>query len=299
MNKVYQARPIKRRRRTKAEIGQLRLQIRDVLAEDHPQSVRHVFYCMTDPRLAEAVEKSEHGYNQVQHQLKIMRQDGTIPYGWITDATRRGFHVNTFDDAADFLTRVKGLYRGDLWRHADHYVEVWTESRSLAAVIENLCDELAVSLYPSGGFTSLTLAYQAAEYINEVVAHRDVPAEIIYIGDYDPAGVLIDRDVESKLRGHLHQHIELNFHRLAITPEQIIEYDLPTKPRKPGEKRRPDIKETVEGEAMKPNDLRRLLRDKIESFLPAGEMAVVKAAEQSERESLEYYADLMRSVSRR
>lgn len=291
---LYQAGLIKRRRRTKAEIGELRYQIHNALWMDHPQSVRHVFYCMTDPRLAEPVEKTEHGYVQVQYQLKLMRQDGTIPYGWITDATRRGFHIDMFDDAADFITRISGLYRGDLWRHAGHYVEVWTESRSLASVIENLCKELAVSLYPSGGFTSLTLAYEAAEYINAVVNDREVPAEIIYIGDYDPAGVLIDQDVEAKLREHIDPHIDLNFYRLAITPDQIIEYDLPTKPRKAGERRRPDIKETVEGEAMKPADLRRLLRGKIESFLPAGELASVKIAEQSEREHLERVAGLMR-----
>ena len=296
MMKIYQAHPIKRRRRTKAEIGQLRAQIYDALAEDHPQSVRHVFYCMTDPGLAEPVDKSEHGYAQVQHQLKIMRQNGTIPYGWVTDATRRGFHIDTFNDAADFITRISGLYRGDLWRHAEHYVEVWTESRSLAAVIESLCEELAVSLYPCGGFTSLTLAFEAAEYINAVVNHRGVSAEIIYIGDYDPAGVLIDQDVEAKLRGHIDPHINLIFHRLAITPEQITRYDLATKPRKASEKRRPDIQVTVEGEAMKPGILRGLLREKIESFLPAGELASVKAAEQSERESLEYWAHVMRGA---
>jgi len=294
MTEVYQAGRIKRRRRTKAQIEQLRAQIYDALAEDRPQSVRHVFYCMTDPRLAEPVEKTEHGYGQVQHLLKLMRLDGTIPYGWITDATRRGHHINTFDDAADFVSRMAGFYRGDLWRHAEHYVEVWTESRSLAAVIESLCKELAVSLYPSGGFTSLTLAYQAAQYINVVAGRREVPAEIIYIGDYDPAGVLIDQDVEAKLRKHIDPHVDLNFHRLAITPEQIIEYDLPTKPRKAGEKRRPDIKETVEGEAMKPSILRGLLRDKIESFLPAGEMIAIKAAEEAEREHLERVAEMMR-----
>jgi hypothetical protein len=32
-----------------------------VLAADHPQSVRHCFYRMTDPRLPEPVEKSDRG----------------------------------------------------------------------------------------------------------------------------------------------------------------------------------------------------------------------------------------------
>ena len=41
----------KRRRRTKAEIGRMRQVTLDILGGDHPQSVRHIFYRMTDPRL--------------------------------------------------------------------------------------------------------------------------------------------------------------------------------------------------------------------------------------------------------
>ena len=82
------ARP-KRQRRTKAQIDQLRRQMIDVLDEDHPQSVRHVFYRMTDPRLPESVEKSDAGYITVQRQLVSMRREGLIPYGWITDASAR------------------------------------------------------------------------------------------------------------------------------------------------------------------------------------------------------------------
>src|SRR4051812_22329586 len=55
------------------------------------------------------------------------------------------------------------VIRGDLWRQSDFYCEVWTESRSIAGVVEDDCRELAVSLYPAGGFSSLTLAYQSAE----------------------------------------------------------------------------------------------------------------------------------------
>jgi hypothetical protein len=53
---------------------------------------------MTDPRLAEPVEKSERGYWHVQHRLKALRRVGEIPYGWITDATRRGYFTQTYAD---------------------------------------------------------------------------------------------------------------------------------------------------------------------------------------------------------
>lgn len=285
-------RPDKRKRRTKAEIEQLEAQIYAVLAEDHPQSVRHVFYRMTDPRLPEAVEKSERGYCQVQHRITCMRRAAILPYRWITDATRRGYHTDTFGDGGDFLEAVAGLYRGDLWAQAEHYVEVWCESRSIAGTIERTCKELAVSLYPAGGFTSLTLAYQAAEYINAVTQGR--PAEIVYIGDYDPAGVLIDKRIEAELRQHLAPDVVLNFHRIAITPEQIRDLDLPTKPRKAGERRAPEIARTVEAEAMPAAHLRHLLRDSIEQFLPTHALEVTKAAEASERMGLQRLGLLLR-----
>ncbi len=49
MDAVYEASPLKRRM-TKAEVEQLEAQILDVLAEDSQQSVRHVFYRMTENR---------------------------------------------------------------------------------------------------------------------------------------------------------------------------------------------------------------------------------------------------------
>ena len=282
---------IKRPRRTKAQIAQLDHQILDVLAEDHPQSVRHVFYRMTDPRLAEPVEKSDRGYRHVQHRLKQLRRAGRVPYHWITDATRRGHHVDTFANPAEFLRATAGLYRADLWRHADHYVEVWTESRSIAGVIESDCRELAVSLYPCGGFSSISLAHEAAGYINDVVIETDRRPVIIYIGDYDPAGVLVDKALEAELR--LHTSAPLSFLRIAITPEQITEYDLPTKPRKPGERRAPEVQHTVEAEAMPANSLRSLLRDHVEMYLPPGALHAAKVAEISEREGLRQMAEAL------
>ena len=157
---ILSGQPVKTRaRRTAEETAQLERQIYAVLKEDHPQSVRHVFYRMTDPRLPESVEKADRGYEQVQHRMTEMRRAGTLPYHWITDATRRGHFVSTFNSGAEFIEAYAGLYRADLWAYADEYVEVWCESRSIAGVIERDCRDLAVSLFPAGGLSSLTLAY--------------------------------------------------------------------------------------------------------------------------------------------
>ena len=294
MNASYGARTIKRVRRTNAQVEQLERQILDVLQEDHPQSVRHVFYRMTNPRLVEPVDKTERGYRVVQNRLKLMREAGTVPYGWISDSTRRGYHTATYGNGAEFLRRHIGAYRADLWGRADAYVEVWCESRSLAGSIVDLCEELAVSLYPAGGFASITFTYEAADFIRQEVEDGK-QAHVIYIGDYDPAGVLIDLDLDSKLREFA--GVDLTFHRLAITQDQIAEFDLPTKPRKETDRRAQHVKATVEAEAMPAGILRHLLRGKIELFLPSHALEVARVAEQSERAALRQWADLIEGTA--
>ncbi len=291
MPPVYRARTLKRDRRSKDRIEQLDRQILDVLREDHPQSVRHVFYRMTDPRLPEPVEKSDRGYRHVQDRCVKLRRSGRLPYGWITDATRRGYFTPTYRNAGDFLKSMTGHYRADLWQQSDHYCEVWVESRSIAGVIQKDCEELAVSLYPAGGFSSITLAYQAASYINDDANGR--PVTIFYIGDYDPAGVLIDVAIERELREHLDPDIDLTFTRIGITLEQIELHGLPGKPRKDSDRRSLHVLETVEAEAMPAYVLRGLLRSYIEELLPPDALRVAKVAEESEREHLTRMAQIL------
>lgn len=259
-----------RRRRTRDELAQLDRQILEVLREDNPQSVRHVFYRMTDPRLRESVEKSDAGYRHVQYRIAELRRAGRLPYGWISDATRRGYFVHTFASRADFIRRMAGLYRGDLWRFSDTHIEVWCESRSLAGVLQDDCEELAVPLYPCGGFSSITLAYDAASLINAAAAHKPRGALIYYIGDYDAAGVLIDVALERELRKHLDSSIDMRFVRLGINESQVLAYDLPTKPRKKTDKRALHVAYSVEAEALPAATMRSLLREAVESHLPQG-----------------------------
>lgn len=283
-----------RERRTKAQMSTLRRQMSEALKHDHPQSTRHVFYLQTNPRLEEWVEKAEAGYVTVQRTLVAMRREGVIPYGWITDATRRGYFTDTWSSPADAVRQIAGFYRRSYWPSAPAYVEVWCESRSIAGVIQDDCERYAVPLYPAGGFTSHTLAWEASQNIAQEARGR--PVHVIYIGDHDPAGVLIDRKIEAELRLHL-PTIEIFFHRIAITVEQIVLMGLPTKPGKAGDRRGGFTGGTVEAEAMPAKIMRKLISDKIETFIDPRELATLEAAEESEREWLHSIADVMERPS--
>ncbi len=273
---------MKRTRRTKAQVEQLERQILDVLEQDHPQSLRHIFYRLTDPRLPEPVEKTTAGYRAVGLRVREMRRGGRLAYEWISDITRTAWYVNTFDDAGDFLDRVAGLYREDAWRDIAVQVEVWVESRSIASVLQADCERMGVPLYPCGGFSSMTFAHEAAMKMN-----RDGrPGEVVFIGDYDDEGQTIGVALERELRSHL--DVPLSFERVAVTEEQVRVYNLPTKPAKAGKKR--TITRTVEAETMPAGIMRQLVIDKVESYLPAGLLKRLKIVEAAEQQDFRFMA---------
>ena len=287
--------PIRGPRMKKAEIGQLEAQIFNALQSDNPQSVRHLFYLMTNPRLPVSVPKKDkgknNGYNKIQSRMAIMRRQGRLPYSWVTDTTRRGYHVDTYVDGSDFIRSMSRHYRFDMWRSISTHVEVWCESRSIAGVIQADCEDYAVSLYPAGGFSSISFVYEAASYIQDAIKYSGKDSVcVLYIGDYDPAGVLVDQSIEKEMKGHL-PGVPLEFRRVGINAEQVEDYDLPTKPRKSGDNRALHITETVEAEAMPAHLLRQLLRDELESFIPERELRAVRVAETSERDGLRALAE--------
>jgi hypothetical protein len=110
---------------------------------------------------------------------------------------------------------------------------------------------------------------------------------------YHRSAVLIDRDIEAKLREHLSGHNEISSDRLPTTADQAAEYDLPTKPRDESDRRVRHIERTVEVEAMPAHILRQLLRDKLDAFLPRRAPVIARAAEESERAGSLALADAM------
>jgi hypothetical protein len=91
-----------------------------------------------------------------------------------------------------------------------------------------------------------------------------------------------------KIEESLHEmapDAEIYFERIAVTPAQIEEWNLPTRPTKTSDTRAKHFGEvSVELDAIEPDTLRTIVRDAIELHLSAEKLEVLKAAEQSDRE---------------
>src|SRR5262249_29628996 len=251
---AYGPSSIKRQRATKVEVEARREGLLDIIDDGKPMTVRQVFYQATVHNLVEKAETA--------------------------DNTRWQRKPRTFDSVEAALKETARFYRKNLWADADAYIEIWLEKDALAGVIYPVTSMFDVSLMVARGYASLSFLYSAAEYINNL----EVPAYIYHLGDFDPSGVNAGEKIEETLR-EMAPDADITFERIAVIPEQITEWNLPTRPTKISDTRSKGFGNiSVELDAIDPNALRALVQDTIEQHLPPDQFEVLKAAEQSERE---------------
>ena len=190
---AYGSRSTRRRRRTAEEILDIKFAIHRALSEEHPMTVRQVFYHLVSDG---TIEKTEAAYKStVIRLLTQMRLDHdpdpyslniapTIPFGWIADNTRWMRKPTTYSSVEHALSNVARTYRRSLWESADAYVEVWLEKDALAGVLYQETATFDVPLMVTRGYPSLSFVAEAAEIIGEI----DKPAYLYYFGDHDPSG---------------------------------------------------------------------------------------------------------------
>lgn len=274
-----------KKRRTKDEVDQVRRAIIDTLEQERPMTVRQVFYQLVSQGV---IAKSEKEYkNTVVRLLTDMRRDGSIPFNWIADNTRWMRKAITYDSLQDALYTTAMTYRRSLWQESDAYVEIWLEKDALAGVLFQVTEEWDVPLMVTRGYPSVSFLHSAAEDIKSQ-SEFGRTTYLYYFGDYDPSGVDIPRFVERQLR-EFAPEARMLFECIAVTPEQIRQLNLPTRPTKRTDSRAKNFDDSVsvEVDAIPPRVLRSMVQDCITNHLDEYELSQIRKTEEWERETLQ------------
>jgi hypothetical protein len=276
---------IKRTRRTKAEIEALDTTLCEIVDQFRPVTVRQVFYQAVNRVL---VPKSEtKGYRVVQRRLVALRESGAIPYGSIVDGTRYVHGHRRYHDLDEFTTYAAGLYRKDYWSTSEVNVEVWLEKDALKGVlVPTVVNECGLGLHVTRGFASITYLQEAAEEIE--LDGR--PTYVYVLTDFDPSGVSIAEKVEEELKTRA-PYSEIVVERLAVDRAQIDLWNLPTRPTKASDTRAARFRrvhgtDSVELDAIPPDELRNLVRNAIDSHMEPWRLRQFRIVEQEERKTL-------------
>jgi hypothetical protein len=230
--------------------------------------------------------------------------DGTLPnttgaYKGLSDRTSRAREAGWFPDLID---RGRRIYRyptfpspqaarewlGDFYRRDRTEGQSWSvylgvEKAGMVVQLQSWFGDLGIPILALGGYASHTYKQDVADDVD--VSGR--PAVLLYAGDHDPSGEDIDRDFVDK-SGCWERVI-----RVALTAEQVEEYDLPPQVGKSTDSRASSFVARhgrlvqVELDALDPDDLRALYQDVLDDYWDPSAYQVSLAREDTERRELQ------------
>lgn len=237
-----------------------------------PLTIRQIFYRLVG---AFDFEKTERGYSRLQECLARARRSGRIPFDAVRDDGWQQRRPITYDGVPEFLAEM-GLsarnFRIDKQRRQPFRCVVMVEAAGMVPQAVKVAHGWDVPVFSSGGFDSLTIKHDLARLAMDLS-----PVVFLHVGDYDPSGVCIFESVEADVLAFvdgsgtgfdllddlLKPVFDVRFERVAVTPEQIEEYALPSAPAKATDRRGNGVEEAVQAEALPPETLAQLLKEAI------------------------------------
>jgi hypothetical protein len=205
-----------------SKIGALRDLLFSLLQEHEqdgtiPTNARFLFYELVQRGQLSKEKTGKRRPDQNMHDaLFDIREDGRIPWDWIIDETRSLDNYTGYKTIKDGVLAQLPYINLDPWR--SQAPMILTESRSLAGVLRHIIVEYRARIASTNG--------QCGGFLRTDIAPQLQPGDrVIYLGDLDLSG----DQIEANIRRVLEREVggELLWKRLALTHEQVREYDLP------------------------------------------------------------------------
>lgn len=168
-------------------------------------------------------------YKRLGTIISDARLAGETDWDAITDRTRNLESNSHWDGPADIIGTCAQQFQIDKWSDQDVRPEVWIEKDALIGVIEGVCSENDVAYFSCRGYTSQSEVWRAGRRLREHARDSQRPV-VIHLGDHDPSGIDMTRDIHDRVSMFAEQDVEVI--RIALNMDQVEEYQPPPNPTK-------------------------------------------------------------------
>jgi hypothetical protein len=234
-------------------------------------------------------------YQNLASVINDARLAGLVSWTAIIDRTRNLESMPHWEDPKQFMESVMPQFAIDKWLEQPNRVEVWIEKDALVGVIERICRKHDVAYFSCRGYTSQSEMWSASQRLIEYRDAGQTPI-IIHLGDHDPSGKDMTRDIDDRLAMFMEEGIEIN--RIALNMEQVRKYRPPPNPAKITDSRAKGYiaefgSKSWELDALDPKVLMALVQDTI---LEYRDERIWKAAVKLEAEGRERLVELTEQI---
>lgn len=173
---------------------------------------------------------NERNYKTLGVLVSDARNAGLIDWSHIEDRGRSVKVLGHWDTPSEILRSAAWSFRLDLWQGQENYVLVMVEKDAMAGILEPVCNRLDVPFCANKGYGSDSLFYGIGRDLQRRAVKEKRHAHVIYLGDHDPSGMDMTRDVQERLERYA--RLPVTMHRVALNIEQVEEYQPPENPTK-------------------------------------------------------------------
>lgn len=204
--------------------------IQEYAAQGFDLTLRQLYYQFVSRDLLSNTVQS---YKRLGSIINDARLAGLIDWETIVDRTRNLRSLPHWRDPASIIDACSRQFRVDKWAEQEYRPEVWIEKDALVGVIEGVCEELDVPFFSCRGYTSQSEMWSAGQRLIGHCNSGQTPF-IIHLGDHDPSGIDMSRDIFDRLQLFMeyHGHDAAEVRRMALNMDQVEQYDPPPNPAK-------------------------------------------------------------------
>lgn len=180
--------------------------IEQYTAQGYKLTLRQLYYQLVS---RDIIPNQQKEYKKLGDLLVKGRMAGVVDWDAIEDRVRVPKIPSSFDDIADGLEALRNAYRLDRQKGQQTYVEVWVEKDALSNVLERVTNPYHLHLMVNRGYSSATAMYDAFVRFYKALKRKQ-KVVILYLGDHDPSGLDMVRDVRDRVTEMLANYEPLN-----------------------------------------------------------------------------------------
>lgn len=179
------------------------------------------------------IPNTDRSYKSLGNLISDARLAGLVDWDAIVDRTRNLRALSHWGQAEDVLQAAEKAFHVDMWANQRYRPEVWIEKDALIGVIAGVCQRFDVPYFACRGYVSQSEMFVAAVRIIQAGRDEHKPL-IIHLGDHDPSGIDMTRDLIERLcllSGREHEQ-GYTVERIALNYDQVQRYNPPPNPAK-------------------------------------------------------------------
>ncbi len=197
------------------------------VAQGYDLTLRQLYYQFVARAL---IPNQQNEYKRLGSVINDARLAGMLDWDYIVDRTRNLEALPHWASPRHIVNEAAGQFRMNMWDTQEFRPEVWIEKDALVGVIERVCDEYDVPYFSCRGYTSQSELWRAGQRLIDYAEDDKIPV-IVHLGDHDPSGMDMTRDITDRLDMFIGGY-EFEVRRIALNMNQVQQYNPPPNPTK-------------------------------------------------------------------